>query len=127
MNAFAYWQGQNIDNATATYFDDIMQAFQRIQSTAGSTTSPELWNGETGWPTDGGSNYNDALAGTANAETYWKDGVCGMLAWGVNLFYFEAFDEPNKPDSIGQDGNAANEKNWGAFTADHKPKWELKC
>lgn len=105
----------------------MMQAFQRIQTTSGSTKTPELWNGETGWPTDGGSDYNDAIAGTSNAETYWKEGVCGMLSWGVNLFYFEAFDEPNKPDSVGQDGSAADEKHWGAYTVDHKPKWELAC
>ncbi len=53
VNAFAYWQGQPIENATATYFDDIMQAFNRIQSTSGSIDGIELWNGETGWPTDG--------------------------------------------------------------------------
>lgn len=127
VNAFAYWQAQEIGNATATYFDDMMQAFQRIQSISGSTTTPELWNGETGWPTDGGSNYGAAIASTDNAVTYWKSAVCGILNWGVNVFYFEAFDEPNKPDSIGQDGTAANERHWGAFTAEHKPKWDLSC
>jgi glucan 1,3-beta-glucosidase len=127
VNAFAYWQGQEIGNATATYFDDITRAFAHIQSISGSTTTPELWNGETGWPTDGGSDYNAAKAGTENAATYWKSGVCGMLKWGVNLFYFEAFDEPNKPDSIGQDGKPANERHWGAFTADLKPKMDLSC
>ena len=53
VNAFGYWQGQKISNATATYFDDVMQAFTRIQSISGSDTKPELWTGETGWPTDG--------------------------------------------------------------------------
>jgi len=104
-----------------------MQAFNHIQTVSGSTQTPELWNGETGWPTDGGSSYGAATAGTANAVSYWKSAVCGMLDWGVNLFYFEAFDEPNKPDSIGQDGSAANERHWGAFTADLKPKWDLSC
>lgn len=56
-----------------------MRAFGRIQDISGSTTTPELWNGETGWPTDGGTNYNAATAGTKNAVTYWKSGVCGML------------------------------------------------
>lgn len=105
----------------------MMQAFQRIQSISGSTTTPELWNGETGWPTDGGSNYGAAIASTDNAVTYWNSAVCGMLTWGVNVFYFEAFDEPNKPDSVGQDGTAANERHWGAYTADHQPKWDLSC
>ncbi|MCJ1226032.1 glycoside hydrolase 3 protein, partial [Toensbergia leucococca] len=50
VNAFAYWQGQNIKNATATYLDDLQQAFGKIQEKAGSVDAIELWNGETGWP-----------------------------------------------------------------------------
>lgn len=53
VNAFGFWQGQEIGNATATYLDDLMQAFTRIQQIAGSTDAIELWNGETGWPTTG--------------------------------------------------------------------------
>ena len=53
VNAFGYWQSQDIKNASATYLDDLQQAFGHIQSVAGSTDSIELWNGETGWPTDG--------------------------------------------------------------------------
>jgi glucan 1,3-beta-glucosidase len=53
VNAFGFWQGEEIGNATHTYFDDLMQAYTHIQSVAGSTTSIELWNGETGWPSDG--------------------------------------------------------------------------
>lgn len=47
-NAFSYWQGQTINNATGSFFDDIMQAFGHIQSVSGSTDKPELWVGETG-------------------------------------------------------------------------------
>jgi len=48
-NAFSYWQGQMIANATASFFDDIMQAFGHIQTVAGSASkTPELWVGETG-------------------------------------------------------------------------------
>lgn len=53
VNAFAYWQAQDIGNATHTYFDDVAQAFEHIQTIAGPSNTPELWNGETGWPTDG--------------------------------------------------------------------------
>ena len=55
VNAFGYWQGQEISNASATYLDDLQQAFGVIQSVAGSTDKIELWNGETGWPTTGTS------------------------------------------------------------------------
>ena len=53
VNAFGFWQGQEIGNATATYLDDLMQAFTRIQHIAGSIDAIEVWNGETGWPTTG--------------------------------------------------------------------------
>lgn len=52
MNAFGYWQHQNINNATATYLDDLQQAIGHIQDLAGLNTI-EIMNGETGWPGDG--------------------------------------------------------------------------
>ena len=53
VNAFAYWQGQKITNATATYLDDLQQAIGHIQELSGSIDGIEIWNGETGWPADG--------------------------------------------------------------------------
>lgn len=50
-----------------------------------------------------------------------------MVDWDVNVFVFEAFDEPWKPDSIGDNGFAADEKNWGAMKADRSAKYSLKC
>ena len=48
VNAFPYWQGQDIFNATATLFDDVMQALVRIQSVTGSFDGVEVQVGETG-------------------------------------------------------------------------------
>ncbi len=50
-----------------------------------------------------------------------------MLDWGVDLFWFEAFDEPNKADAIGDNGQKASEKNWGSFNADRSPKFDMRC
>jgi exo-beta-1,3-glucanase (GH17 family) len=50
-NAFSYWQGQDISNATASYFDDIQQAIGHIQEVSGSLDAVHIMNGETGWPT----------------------------------------------------------------------------
>ncbi|KAL9112219.1 MAG: hypothetical protein Q9187_007803, partial [Circinaria calcarea] len=97
-NAFSYWQAQELSNSTHSYIDDLFQAFARIQSVAG-TTDIEIWNGETGWPCDGGSNYGAAVASTKNAQSFFQEGVCAALDWGFNVFYFEAFDEPWKPAS----------------------------
>lgn len=111
-NAFSYWQGQTIANSTGSFFDDVMQAFGHVQDIAGSlTTGPELWVGEVaelnvlggegrlemlsdvGWPTTR-STYQNAVPRTSNAQTFWQKGICGILDWGVNVFSFEAFDEP---------------------------------
>ncbi|KAK5168260.1 glycoside hydrolase 3 protein [Saxophila tyrrhenica] len=129
-NAFSYWQGKNVGGgAVFTYLDDIQRALGRIQQVSGSLNRTELWNGETGWPTDWGTNYGAAMAGTKNAATLYSEGVCGLLDWGVNVFYFEAFDEPWKPVSIGDNGVAADETRWGAMTADRSPKpgFPLHC
>lgn len=48
-----------------------------------------------------------------------------MLEWGIDLFWFEAFDEPNKADAIGDDGQVASEKYWGSFTSDRTPKFNM--
>ena len=76
---------------------------------------------------DGGTNYGAAIAGTANAATYYKSGVCGMLDWGVDVFYFEAFDEPSKGSSTGTNGDVENEQHWGAANTDRTFKFDMTC
>lgn len=129
INAFSYWQGKTIEDAPYTFFDDIKQAFERIQETAGSVDSIQLAVGETGWPTDGGHTYGDAVASTENAKKYFHTAICPMLSWGVDVFVFEAFDEPWKPASIGMNGEAADETHWGVMTVDRKlkPQYSLVC
>ncbi|MCJ1475707.1 hypothetical protein MMC13_004370 [Lambiella insularis] len=95
-NAFSYWQGQTLQNSSHSYLDDLNQAYARVQSVAGNLDT-EIWNGEVGWPSDGGTSYQNAMAGTQNAATFFQQGVCAALNWGFNVFYFEAFDEPSKP------------------------------
>ncbi|KAK3672578.1 glycoside hydrolase 3 protein [Recurvomyces mirabilis] len=127
-NAFSYWQGKEVGaGATYTYFDDVQQALGRVQSISGSLDKIEFWNGETGWPTDGGTNYGPATASTQLASEFYSQAVCGLLDWGVNVFYFEAFDEPWKPVSIGDNGSKQDETHWGAMNADRSAKFSLKC
>ncbi|KAF8472016.1 endo-beta-1,3-glucanase [Kalaharituber pfeilii] len=120
-NAFSYWQGQRMDNSSHSFFDDIMQALDRIQDTKGSTDF-NFWVGETNWPT-GGAKFGDAVPSTKNAATYWKDSICAMLNWGVNVFVFSAFDEEWKP----AEKDNSVEKHWGVFGHDGKPKYDLTC
>ena len=74
-----------------------------------------------------GTDYGAAKGGKDNAAAFYKDGFCSLLDWGFNAFYFEAFDEPWKPASIGDNGKAADETTWGAFTSDRTAKFDLKC
>lgn len=126
-NAFSYWQATPINNATWNFFEDIFGALQQIQRVAPGNKLPQFWVGETGWPTDGGSNYGAAIASTQNAASFFSQGVCGMLDWNVNVFYFEWADEPWKPASTGDNGQSEDETHWGAVTATRGTKFSLKC
>lgn len=127
VNAFSYWQGQTDKNASATFFDDIAQAYGHIQELSKDRETPiELWVGETGWPTKG-NKYGNAVPGVKSAENYWKTAICAAKTWGINVFYFSAFDEPWKPKSIGEDGTAADESGWGAWTYQREKKFDLSC
>ena len=95
--------------------------FSHIQELSGSLDSIEFWNGETGWPTNGGTDYEAATAGTDLAARYYSESVCGMLDWGVNVFYFEAFDEPWKVEDEGDPG-----PHWGYREADGRLKPGLR-
>jgi len=128
INAFAFWQGASTENATHVYFDDMYQAIKHIEGKVGGADKvPEIWNGETGWPTAVGTDYGAATGGKDNAALFYKNGFCALIDWGFNAFYFEAFDEPWKPESIGDNGKAADETTWGAWTSDRKTKFSLKC
>ncbi|KAF2197918.1 glucan 1,3-beta-glucosidase-like protein [Delitschia confertaspora ATCC 74209] len=128
VNAFAFWQGAETNNATWVYFDDMAKAIAHIEQKAGGADkAPEVWNGETGWPTATGTDYDKAKGGLKNAELFYHQGFCALLRYGYNAFYFEAFDEPWKPASIGDNGKAADETTWGAMKSDRTPKFNLKC
>lgn len=120
-NAFSYWQGQTQENSTFSFFDDIMQALQTVQTIKGSTDI-NFWVGETGWPTDG-SNYGSSVPSVDNAKTFWKEGICAMRGWGVNTFVFEAFDESWKPETSG----SSVEPYWGVFDSSRSLKYSLDC
>jgi len=120
-NAFSYWQGQVMANSSHSFFDDIMQALDRVQTVKG-TKDFSFWVGETNWPT-GGAKFGSAVPSVENAAIYWKESVCAMLNWGVNVFVFSAFDEEWKP----AEKDNSVEKHWGVFHDDGKPKYDLSC
>lgn len=120
-NAFSYWQGQTMANSSFSFFDDIMQALQVVETAKGST-DVEFWVGETGWPTEG-SNFGSSEPSVDNAAKFWQEGVCAMRGWGVNTFVFEAFDEAWKPSTSG----SSVEPYWGVFDSNREAKFSLDC
>lgn len=121
-NAFSYWQGQTRDNASYSFVDDIMQALQTIQTAKGSTDL-DFWVGETGWPTEG-THFESAVPNVENAQAFWKEAICAIRAWGVNVVVFEAFDEAWKPDTSGTNDV---EKHWGVWDQNGQTKYSLSC
>ena len=109
-----------MDNSTQSFFDDIMQALQKVQSIKGNDIP--FWVGETNWPT-GGADFKNAVPSVAHAAEYWKNAICRMVGWGVNVFVFEAFDEPWKPAEKNNDV----EQHWGVMDVNGKPKYDLSC
>ncbi|KAI7055951.1 hypothetical protein KC339_g18292 [Hortaea werneckii] len=82
----------------------------------------DIWVGETGWPTDGGSDNGRAMASTDFAEYYFHDGICAQANKGTNIFVFEALDEPWKPSVMGID-----ESHWGVLYSNRTSKYNLRC
>jgi len=111
-NQFPFWEGKS-----------VTEGFTLIQNTIAalrqSTGSKPIIIGETGWPTDGLS-YEDAVPGLANAQEYLNLLVCWFHANDIGYFWFEAFDEPYKPDTSGL--NLDVEPYFGVYTQDRVPK-----
>lgn len=87
--------------------------------------------GEAGWPGDGGSNYGNAKAGTINAQTYFNEAICPALQSGIDVFMFEAFDEPYKGivevPLLNGTMLQISEMFWGAIDKERKLKLNLTC
>lgn len=121
-NAFSYWQGQTLQNSSYSFFDDIMQSLQVIQTAKGSTDI-DFWVGETGWPSEGTA-FESAEPSVSNAKTYWQNAICAIRGWGINVAVFEATDEAWKPDTS---GTSDVEKHWGVWDSSNSLKYSLAC
>ena len=92
-NAFAYWDPSSNPDET---FRDQMQKVKSHIERRGNQRAPdeiEIWTGETGWPSDGGSDNRESKADTSVAASYYRRTICGSVVDGMNIFAFEAFDE----------------------------------
>ena len=92
-NNFPFWQPKN--PPIQTFRTEVSRVTRYIEQKRQSMRLPavDIWIGETGWPTDGGSDNGRAMAGTDFAEYYFHDGICAQANKGTNIFVFEALDE----------------------------------
>lgn len=129
-NAFPYWTNQFLQNSTAGFFDQTLGALHRIQDISGNPDKFHFMVGETGWPADGGSNYGNAVAGTASAQTYFDQAVCRALQEGIDVFWFEAFDESGKGTiAVPLYGStvSVSEMRWGAMDQNRNYRLNMTC
>ena len=54
--------------------------------------SKPIWVTETGWPTSGSFAQTSSVAGTTNAQTYWKTVGCGHLFGNTNTWWYTFYD-----------------------------------
>lgn len=92
-NAFAYWSPSS--NPDETFHDQMQRVKYHIEreKKQGSSDKIEIWTGETGWPSDGGSDNRASKAGTTVAASYYRRTICESVVEGSKIFAFEAFDE----------------------------------
>ncbi|KAI2624236.1 glycoside hydrolase family 17 protein [Hypoxylon sp. NC1633] len=102
MDAYPYFQD--------TMANDISKSKSLFQDALGKTQQAaggkSVWITETGHPVSG-KTVGQSIASTKNAETYWKEVVCPLLASGTNLWYYTLQDAaPDTPNpSFGLVGN----------------------
>ncbi|TVY38767.1 putative glucan endo-1,3-beta-glucosidase eglC [Lachnellula cervina] len=73
------------------------------QATVGVAGGKPVWITETGWPVSGAT-MAEAVANTANAETYWQEVGCGFAFDKIPTFWYTLIDEGASPSFGVTDG-----------------------
>jgi len=102
-NIFPFHEGYDIDDAIGR----LKNVYKTI---CDANPHREIWIGETGWPSEGGT-VGDAEASCPNAARYLRECLQWVREEDIPLCYFEAFDEMWKapPDY---------QAHWGVWCAD---------
>jgi glucan endo-1,3-beta-D-glucosidase len=99
MDAYPYYQTTDA-NTIANGQSLFETAYQATVSVAGGKP---VWITETGWPVSGPVEA-DAVASTANAETYWQAVGCGFAFDKIPTFWYDLVDEGAVPSFGVTDG-----------------------
>jgi len=119
-NVHAWFASTTIQEAAPWVFQYYNQT--DVIPAAQLPNHPQMYNGETGWPTassdltsatDGGG----AAASVANLQIFIDGWVCQANALGIGYFFFEFIDEQWKEYTFG-----GVEGHWGLFDKDYNFK-----
>lgn len=110
LDEYPYYQttdDNTIENAGSLFFE----AYDRVVAVAGGKP---IWITESGWPVSGPTS-GDAVASTANAETYWQAVACQLISRGIDLWWYILVDAGVSP-SFGVTGSLST-----------TPLYDLSC
>ncbi|KAL7622407.1 hypothetical protein AAE478_007912 [Parahypoxylon ruwenzoriense] len=83
FDGYPYWE-QTKPNSIGNAHERFYDGFNKTLSLAGNKP---VYVTETGWPISG-KTVNQAVASPANAQIYWQDIACSLIARGVNLWWY---------------------------------------
>ncbi|PCH39399.1 glycoside hydrolase family 17 protein [Wolfiporia cocos MD-104 SS10] len=94
-NIHPWFANQSIQQAAGWTYEFFQ--YENIEPAANLTNKPDMWIGETGWPTNSTNESNmsngPSTATQDNLQIYLDTFVCGSNTNGTKYFYFEFADE----------------------------------
>jgi glucan endo-1,3-beta-D-glucosidase len=92
VDAYPYYQ-----NTDANTIENGQSLFESAyQATVGVAQGKPVWITETGWPASGPL-FGQAVASTANAETYWQEVGCGFAFDKIPTWWYDLVDAGASP------------------------------
>ncbi|KAI7888732.1 glycoside hydrolase superfamily [Mucor mucedo] len=89
MNAFIYWEGINVDQAT----DTLMAHYQSVKDMSNGKL---VRISETGWPDQGDQNMA-SIPSSENQKNFLLQTLCRTKQQEIDMIWFSAIDEGYKP------------------------------
>lgn len=110
MDAYPYWQGVTVDQATQTFQDalDTTQGFINQYN-----SNAKLWITETGWPVDG-PDFGNSKAEVSSAKSFWDQVLC-RFADSYATWWYTLHD------------TSTEAQNFGVLDDNFSPLFDLSC
>ncbi|KAI8061495.1 glycoside hydrolase superfamily [Gilbertella persicaria] len=88
MNAFIYWEGEQIEGAANKLYEHFISAKELSK---GKTVRIS----ETGWP-EKGDTFKNSIPSPENQKTFLLTTLCKAKQYNMDIIWFSAIDEPYK-------------------------------